>query len=134
MQKPRASKLLIIDAIINLALGILLLLSIPFPEQITEHLGVPKIQHAFYPSIMGGVFVGIGIALLIENSRKKSGQMIGLGLGGAIVINLCGGIVLMGWLLFGGLDLPNRGVVFLWLIALLLVGISSLEWFANKDF
>jgi len=122
----------LIDAAINFALGILLLLSIPFSDQITGFLGVPKIQHAFYPSIMGGVLIGIGIALLMERYRNKSSQMIGLGLGGAIVINLSGGLVLLGWLIFGDLYLPIRGLVFLWMIAILLVGISITEWIANN--
>ena len=67
----KTTKLLIIDAIINFILGILLLLSIPFPEQMTEFLGVPKIQQAFYPSILGGVLIGVGVALLLENYRKE---------------------------------------------------------------
>lgn len=58
--------------------------------------------------------------------------MIGLGLGGAIVINLSGGLVLLGWLIFGDLYLPIRGLVFLWMIAILLVGISITEWIANN--
>jgi len=120
-------KLLIVDAIINFVLGILLLLSISFSDQITEFLGVPKIELAFYPSIMGGVFIGIGVSLVIENKRRNDKGLIGLGLAGAITINLCGGIVLIGWLLFGSLDLPIRGTIFLWVIAVLLVSISSIE-------
>ena len=124
--------LLIVDAVINIALGILLLLSIPFSRQIVEFLGVPNIQNAFYPSIIGAVFVGIGIALLIEVKRKATSHMKGLGLGGAIAINLCGGAVLIGWLLWGGLNLPLRGAIFLWAFAILLVSISSLEWIAKE--
>ena len=123
-----AKRLLVIDAIINFILGILLLLTILFAEQLTEILGVPKIEHAFYPSIMGAVFIGIGIALLIESTRNKPQQPIGLGLGGAIAINFCGGFLLIGWLIFGDLNLPIQGTILLWLIAVILVGISSAEW------
>jgi hypothetical protein len=73
--------------------------------------------------LLGGVLIGIGIALLIERSRGRSG----LGLAGAISINLCAGLVLAGWLLFGSLDLPLRGQLFLWLLVVLLVGISGVE-------
>jgi hypothetical protein len=58
--------------------------------------------------------------------------MIGLGLAGAIAINLCGGLVLLGWLIFGNLNLPLRGNLFLWLIAIILVGISSVELIAHR--
>jgi hypothetical protein len=121
------SKVLFIDAVINIILGILLLSLIPFPEQVPQFLGLPKVEHAFYPSILGAVLFGIGIALLLEIFRNNSQQFIGLGLGGAIVINLCGGAVLIGWLMFGGLILPLRGMVYLWVIALILIVISGFE-------
>jgi hypothetical protein len=120
-------KLLVIDAIINFVLGVLLLLSIPFSNQVTEFLGVPKIEQAFYPSLLGGIFIGIGISLVIESNRRKDDDVVGLGLAGAITINICGGIVLVGWLLFGNLDLPIHGRIFLWTIAILLGAISSIE-------
>ena len=121
------SRLLGIDAVINFFLGVLLLLIIPFPEQIPRILGVPQVSHAFYPSIFGAVLIGIGIALLMERSRTNSQQFVGLGLGGAITINLCGGIMLLGWLIFSGLALPLRGIFFLWSIALGLIIISCIE-------
>ena len=124
---------LIIDALINFILGILLLLVIPFPG-ITQFLGVPEVSQAFYPSIMGAVFIGIGFALLIEAFRKNPQGLVGLGLGGAVAINLCGGIVLAAWLCFGSLDLPTRGFVILWGLVLLLVGISSLEAIAQAGY
>jgi len=86
---------LIIDALITFVLGILLLLLIPYPH-LAVILGVPEVTHAFYPSIMGGVFVGVGIALLIEAKRRGEDSMVGLGLGGAVAINLCGGMTLIG--------------------------------------
>ena len=125
-------KLLRIDAIINIILGILLLLLIPFPHQLPEFLGVPAIDHGFYPSIMGGVFVGIGIGLLLESNRTNPDQIVGLGLGAAIAINLSGGVVLVGWLLFGELDLPVRGNLFLWTLAVLLIVISSIELITHQ--
>lgn len=120
--------LLTVDSVINLVLGVLL---VAFPARIVSTLGVPAAELAFYPSILGGVLFGIGIALLIERHRGSSG----LGLAGAISINLCGGLVLAGWLLFGGLSLPLRGRVFLWGLVAVLVGISSFELFlqTNKD-
>ena len=53
--------------------------------------------------------------------------MVGLGLGGAVAINLSGGFVLLLWLIFGDLDIPLKGYFFLWSLALILVGISLIE-------
>lgn len=122
----RLTTLLKIDAAINLILGILLL---AFPLKLVKALGVPMAEPSFYPSILGGVLFGIGLALLIECYRQSNG-LIGLGLGGAIAINLCGGFVLAIWLLSGSLNLPLRGQIFLWSLVLLLVGISLIECFA----
>jgi hypothetical protein len=116
----RSSNLLVVDATINLLLGVLL---IAFPAGLVEALGIPQAESAFYPSILGAVLVGIGVALFVERARGESG----LGLLGAISINMCGGLVLAGWLLFGSLALPTRGQVVLWLLVAILVGISGLE-------
>ena len=58
--------------------------------------------------------------------------MRGLGLGGAICINLCGGIVLALWLIAGDLSLPLRGLVLLWGLVVILVGISIFEFFSQR--
>ena len=123
----KSTFILVVDAVINFTLGVLLLFSVPFSSQISNFLGVPKIEHPFYPSLFGSILFGIGIALLVEFFRKHPTQWGGLGLGGAIAINMCGGIALIGWLVFGDLNLPLRGVIFLWVIAFILVGISILE-------
>jgi hypothetical protein len=114
------SILLTADAIINLLLGILLII---FSPEIVSALGVPVSDSAFYPNILGAVLFGIGIALLIERFKGSSG----LGLLGAVSINICGGIVLAAWLVHGSLEIPLYGKIFLWSLVLLLVGISSLE-------
>ena len=59
----RSSALLTVDAIVNLVLGSLLIV---FPTGLVSLLGVPAAEPAFYPSILGAVLFGIGIALLIE--------------------------------------------------------------------
>lgn len=81
---------------------------------------------------MGGVLVGIGIALLIECFRGPSG-LGGLGLGGAIAINLCGGLVLAAWLILGKLSIPLRGKVFLWALVFILLFISVVELFVHLN-
>ncbi len=114
---------LLIDAIINLLLGILLL---AYNQGISDFLGVPYAENYFYPNILGAVFIGITIALVVEVFRKKP-EITGLGLIGAICINMCGGLVLVFWLVFGNLQLPLRGSIFLWILSIILLVISSVE-------
>ena len=116
------SALLAVDALINYALSILCLLY----AFVAKPLGVPLVESSFYPNILGAVLFGIGIALTIE-CFKKHGTWTGLGIGGAVAINLSGGIVLILWLIFGNLDIPYRGHVFLWILAIILILISSIE-------
>jgi hypothetical protein len=116
--------ILFVDAVINLVLGILL---VAFPPAIVTWLGVPMTSEPFYPSILGAVLFGIGIALLVECFRKP-GATGGLGLAGAIVINVCGSMVLGVWLLSDVMVLPQRGKIMLWALLVLLIGLSSLEW------
>ncbi len=116
--------ILLVDCIINLILGILLL---AYTSELALFLGVPKVESAFYPNILGGVFVGIAIALVIELFNKTKGKTSGLGLLGAITINICGGFVLVIWLLLGDLSLPLRGSILLWSLAVILIVLSSFE-------
>ena len=121
------SLLLTVDGIINLLLGILL---ISFPEWVVKYLGIPAAPR-FYPMILGGVLLGISIALFLERGflgRRGSG----LGVDGAIAINLCGGFVLASLLAIGDLELPLRGTVFLWGLVALLLGISAVEIVAKN--
>ena len=116
-------QLLVIDAIANLFLGVLLLL---FPAGVMVWLGLPHTDTYFYTTILGGVIFGIGVALGLEWWGAKRG-MRGLGLGGAIAINICGAGVLLIWLLFGRLVLPLRGQMVLWVVALSVLGIGVAE-------
>ena len=115
--------LLGIDATVDLLLGALL---VAFPAQLVSLLGIPPTESRFYPSILGAVLVGIGLALLIEVG-SHSDRAVGLGLIGALTINLCGGVVLAVWLVAGGLGVPARGVITLWLLVVVLAGLSGLE-------
>jgi hypothetical protein len=120
--------LLTIDGVINLVLGILLLL---FPVGMAEMVGVPKSPMNFYPTILGAVIFGIGIALLIER-YGFSRNIRGLGLGGAIAINVCGAIALLIWLLCFPLDIPLRGYVILWSLAIVVLLVGIVEIFARS--
>ena len=121
--KSTSRILLIIDCTVNLLLGILLLL---FPLGIIDLLGLPETNTNFYPSILGAVIFGIGLALFSEWVGHAK-NFHGLGLGGAILINLAGSIVLIIWLLFGSLSIPLRGQIILWTVGLVVFLIGIVE-------
>jgi hypothetical protein len=117
------NRLLKIDGIINLGLGLLLGL---YPEAVIRLLGLPLSEVPFYASILGAVLFGIGIALFVEVSSPG----MGLGLIGAISINICGGLCLGAWLLWGNLYVPLTGLIVMWSLVAVLLGISSIELMA----
>lgn len=121
--------LLTIDGIINFTLGILLLL---FPLGIARWMGVPEAVSSFYPTLLGGVILGIGIALFVERYGQKY-HIRGLGLGGAIAINLCGALVLLVWLFINPWELPLRGYLILWMIALGVLCLGVIELLSKTD-
>jgi hypothetical protein len=122
------SIVLLIDAMVNFFLGMLLVV---FPAEIFEFIGLPLTDHAFYPTILGAVLIGIAVALIIEFNRKPAG-MVGLGLGGAIAINLCAAFVLAFWLLNGKLRVSLFGHIILWILVIILVVISVFEIFVSR--
>jgi hypothetical protein len=126
--RAKHKTLLAIDSAVNLILGILLLL---FPLGTAELLGVPQTDVTFHPSILGAVIFGIGVALLVELFGEPKG-IPGLGLGGAIAINIIGASVLVVWLLAVPFDLPLRGHITLWTIAVVVLGVGVIELCAKS--
>jgi len=120
--------LLLVDGFVNMTLGILLIF---FPAQLLHKFDLPKVDTFFYVNILGAVLFGIGIALFVERFSGKKGNT-GLGIGGAIAINLCGASVLVYWLLFGNLNLSTGGAIFLWSIAIIVLGIAVAELFTKS--
>jgi len=112
--------LLLADALINLLLGALLLV---YPRWLVEALGMPEVATTFFPNVLGGVLLGIGLALLIS----YGGGAQALGLDGAIAINLCGAGVVVAWLVIAPHAIPPRGKITLWIIALTVIGIGLVE-------
>jgi uncharacterized membrane protein len=119
----REELVLTIDGAVNLALGVVLVI---FPKGFARLVGVPIPSSSFYASILGGVLIGIGLALLLQRFWGRS-HVTGLGIEGAIAINFCGAGILMAWLIAGGLSIPTRGYLFLWAVALLVLGIGFAE-------
>lgn len=120
--------LLIVDGVVNILLGLVLL---TFPFGSGEILGLPKSENNFYPMILGAVLLGIGIALFIEviyfYKRKR-----GLGLDGAIVINMAASVVLILILIFGQLNVSTTGLIILWIVGLSVLIIGFVEYFRGR--
>ena len=122
MDKTRRT-ILAIDAVINLLLGSALVLG---PAGLIGLLGLPDGGEFFYTTVLGAVLIGIGIALLLA-VRSYSG----LGLLGAIAINLCGSMAVGLWLLLGPEALSSRGVAVLWAVAVGVFGMAVAELMAK---
>jgi hypothetical protein len=71
------------------------------------------------------------MALLLERFQDRR-SLAGLGIGGAILINICGAGALVFWLLFDRMDIPLRGYISLWVIALIVISISVFEFLAVR--
>jgi len=115
--------LLVIDALVNLLLGLLILL---LPVGLLSFLGLPEVSTYFYSSILGAVIFGIGLALMLEIYSKKW-KVRGLGIAGAIAINMCGGTALLFWLLFLDLDIEVVAKIVLWILCLIVLGVGLIE-------
>jgi hypothetical protein len=117
--------LLFLNAILYLALAFLLLL---FPFGLVGSLGVALPGVTFYASMLGAVLLGIGLALLVERSRSTLG-LPGLGINGAILINISCAVTLGIWLFFRSLNLLQIGYVLLWGLLAMVVTITLAEAF-----
>jgi hypothetical protein len=115
--------LLMVDAVINLLLGILLLL---MPFGLDHIIGLPVSGNYFYTTILGAVLFGIGIALLQERYGDRR-DIRGLGLHGAIAINFCGASMLLFWLIFSDLHIPLRGLIVLWTVVVIVFATAIVE-------
>jgi hypothetical protein len=119
-QDLKARRLLLADALFNVVLGGLL---VTYPQRLVEALGLPEVRSFFYPTVLGGVLVGIGIALAVA----FRGGAHGLGLDGAIAINFCGAGVVAVWLT----AVPDRftvtGRITLWIVVATVLGIGAVE-------
>ena len=116
-----ADLLLLADALVNLVIGAVLA---TYPASLIGALSLPASQSTFYPRLLGMVLIGIGIALLLN--ALPTG-LPGLGLAGAIAINLSAAAMLVLMLLTGLGKIPRSGKRLLWIVALVLIGLSALE-------
>jgi hypothetical protein len=122
MSQTRPDRILLVDAGVNLVLGVLL---VWFPAPVVEWLGLPSSGTGFYARILGAVFIGIAGALALGARKPRSGD--GLGAKGAAFINLAGGTALALMLAFGRVCATTTGTILLWALVVVLVLLSSME-------
>ncbi len=111
--------LLVMDAVVNLILGLALIMT---PNGVTRLICLPTADIHFYGVILGAVLVGIGVALLLSLSSPG-----GLGLRGAVAINLCGSAAVAIWLILQPEILCVRGLVILWAVVAIVLGLGIVE-------
>jgi uncharacterized membrane-anchored protein len=122
--------LLVIDSAVNIVIGIILLC---FPLGIGDYLRLPNSDNNFYPTLLGALIFGIGIALFIEYKYSDNGKR-GLGIEGAIIINLIASSVLIIFLVFGNLNISLLGSAILWFVGILVFAIGLFEYFRINFF
>lgn len=120
-----ADLLLLVDALVNLVIGAVLA---AFPTRLIGALGLPASPSTFYPRLLGAILIGIGLALIMD--ALPTG-LAGLGLSGAIAINLCAAVMLSVALLTG-IGKPTRGGRrLLWFLVAVLLLLSAAESIAR---
>jgi hypothetical protein len=120
--------LLLIDGIVNLAVGLVLLC---YPLGIGDYLELPKSDDNFYPVVLGALIFSIGIALLIERKYYER-KIRGLGIEGAIIINIITSSALIIFLIFGNLNISIVGSIILWFVGILVFIIGVVEIFRYR--
>ena len=113
-------QLLWLETLLKLVPGVLLALA---PLTTLRIIGLPRPDTGFWPRLCGALLVGMAGALFLEGTSRGHG----LGLAGAIVINLCGASVLAALLVLDAGPPSRRGRIVVWLIVCLLVTLSVFE-------
>jgi len=117
-------QLLWIEFVVKLASGALLVLA---PRMLARIAGLPPAEQPFWPRLLGGVLIGIAVAALVEVRFKSS---IGLGLAGAVSVNVATAATLGSMLILGQGGPSRRGRFALWLASagLVILALVEIAW------
>lgn len=120
-----ADQLLWLETLLKGGIGLLMIL---LPLTMAKIAGLPHTGTAFWPRLFGASLIGIAAAFAVNGYAHLNPQLAqsGLGLGGAIAINLITVLSLAGTLIFKGVS-TTRGVLLIWLFGLLLTGLILVE-------
>ena len=113
--------LLLANALLFLVMGAILA---AIPAATIAAIGLPAAQPGFYRRLLGAALIGIGLALMMT---ALPAGLSGLGLDGAIAVNLSVAVMLAFLLLTGARKTPAGGKRLLWLLVLVLVALSALD-------
>lgn len=102
-----ADQLLWLETLLKGGIGLLML---AMPLTAAKIAGLPHGNSAFWPRLFGAALVGIAAAFAVEGYSQINANISarGLGLGGAIVINLVTLVSLIGTIIFKGVS-SRRG-------------------------
>jgi hypothetical protein len=117
-------QLLWIETLLKLSAGLLLVVA---PGTTIRLFGLPQTDASFWPRLLGALLIGLAGALFLEG---RLGGSHGLGLAGCILVNLAGVTALSTLLVVEAGPPTLRGRTVVWLVVLLLLLLSILE-FAN---
>lgn len=107
-------QLLWIETVLKLAGGVLLVVA---PLTLARVLGLQRPASGFWPRLLGALLIGLAAATFIE--ARFAGSR-GLGLAGALAVNLAGAGVVAAELVMGSAAPSRRGRVVLWLVVIVL--------------
>jgi hypothetical protein len=113
-------QLLWLETLLKFVPGALLALA---PIATLRVLGLPRPDTGFWPRLCGVLLVGIAGALFLEGTSRGHG----LGLAGAIIINLSGASLLATLLVLEAGPDSARGRATVWLVVCALVTLSVFE-------
>lgn len=114
-------QLLWLETLLKLAGGLVLIIA---PNAAARVLGLPSARPSLWPRLLGAVLIGLAAATYIEGALPGSR---GLGLGGAIAINLASAAMIFSLVVLNRGVETGRGRVALSLLAGLLVLLSLFE-------
>ena len=118
----RTTAILRADAIFDLAVGLLLLLS-PW-KGLFDALDLPHAEPELFVQVAGGLLVAFAYLLWLGPRDEALAQVVSAP---AAVANTAGAVVLAGWLLVGDLDTGALGTTLLTLTTVLLVFFAVAE-------
>jgi len=118
-------QLLWLETLLKGSIGLIMMVA---PITAAKIAGLPHNNSAFWARLFGASLIGIAAAFAIEGYAQVNAAITarGLGLGGAVVINLITILSLLGTLIFKGVA-SRRGLLLIWLLTALLAFLMLLE-------